>query len=112
MLNHRFIFLLLLFTTNQAIAAERETVCAKYQEKYYSWSKNYKVEATILKGYELNLATKSSNYNELSTYVVIFWDKDQSSIVQLAYPFLSVTGQEGKDQRGVKWEIAKTSVCF
>ena len=95
----------------RAHAAEKETVCAKYRADY-GWSKGYKVEATILKGGELNQATRTFNYNSLSTYVVIFWDKDQASVIEMNWPYLSPIGQEGEDQRGIKWEIAKTTICF
>jgi hypothetical protein len=58
------------------------------------------------------MATKSLNYNSLSTYVVIFWEKDQASIIEMSWPYLSLLGQGGVDQRGIRWEIAKTSFCF
>jgi hypothetical protein len=87
--------LALFFISVSAVAAERETVCAKYQSEG-GWSKNYKVEATIIRGTELNQATRSFEYNGLSTYVVIFWDKDQASIIEMSWPHLSPIGQEGK----------------
>lgn len=104
-------FVFLILAANHAGAAERETICAKYRVEY-GWSKGYQVEATILKGYELNQATRSLNYTSYSTYVIIFWDKDQASVIEMSFPYLSYVGQEGEDQQGRKWEIAKTSVCF
>lgn len=94
-----------------ASAAERETVCAKY-EAGYGWSKGYQVEATITNGSELNQATGSFRYKALSTYVVIFWEKDQVSIIEMSWPYLSPVGQPGVDQRGTPWKIAQTSICF
>lgn len=93
------------------LAMEREVICAKYRTTN-GWSKGYRVEATIAKGSELNQATKTFNYSGLSTYVVIFWNKDEASIIEMDLPWLSPIAQEGKDLRGVKWEIAKTSICF
>ncbi len=103
--------LIALFSMPSGHAAEKEVVCAKYRADY-GWSKGHKVEASILKGSELNSATKTFSYNILSTYVVIFWARDQASIIEMGWPYLSAIGQEGEDQRGMKWEIAKTSICF
>ena len=95
-----------------ALASERATVCAKYRADY-GWSKGYKVEATITKGTDLNRATGSYDYSPFSTYVVIFWDRDEASIIEMEWPTLSYMGTNGEDQRGVKWEISKgSSYCF
>lgn len=99
------------FFVSKASASEREVVCAKY-ETQLGWSHGYKVEATILKGTELNRATKTFDYSAFSTYVVIFWDKDEVSIIELDFPYLSVIGQHGKDQEGRNWEISKGGVCL
>lgn len=102
---------LFLFIVNVTIAAEKQIVCAKYR-KDYSWSSGYRVEATIIKGVELNKATVTFNYKPISTYVVIFWDKGQASIIELDFPILTGVGQSGEDQKGRKWEISKSSICF
>ena len=94
-----------------ASAAESVAVCAKYQTES-GWSKGYRVDATLIKGTELNNATHTFNYNALSTYVVIFWDKDQASIIEMAWPHLSAIGQQGHDQRGLEWEVSKSTVCY
>ena len=108
----RILLALILFHAACCVsAAEGETVCAKYRTDN-GWSKSYKVEATIIKGTELNQATRTFEYNAFATYVVIFWDKDQASIIEMSWPYLSPIGQEGEDRRGVKWEVAKTSFCF
>jgi len=111
MRNRFFWFFLLALTANHADAAEREIVCARYQTEY-GWSNGYKVEATILKGSELNRATRSYDYSSYSIYVVIFWSQNQASIIEMDLPYLSSFGQEGEDQQGRKWEIAKTNLCF
>lgn len=103
--------MLLFFITFVAHASEKMSVCAKYRTEA-GWSKNYQVEATIIKGTELIRTTGSLDYNSLATYVVIFWDKDQASFIELSWPFLTVMGQEGTDRRGVKWEITKSHICF
>lgn len=111
-MNRQIVTLIIaLFAMPPAHAADKEVVCAKYKTDS-GWSKGYEVEATILKGSELNSATRTLKYNNLSTYVVIFWEKDQASIIEMNWPYLNAIGQEGEDQRGVKWEIAKTSICF
>ena len=75
-------------------------------------SLNCPAKATILSGIELNQATRSFNYNAPSTYVIIFWDKNEASIIEMQMPFLSVVGEQGTDQRGISWEIAKSSICI
>ncbi|ABA58704.1 conserved hypothetical protein [Nitrosococcus oceani ATCC 19707] len=102
---------LFLFIVNVTIAAEKQIVCAKYR-KDYGWSSGYRVEATIIKGVELNKATVTFNYKPISTYVVIFWDKGQASIIELDFPILTGVGQPGEDQKGRKWKISKSSICF
>lgn len=106
-----FVIALLATIAGEANSADRETVCAKYRTKG-GWSDGYKVEASILKGHELNQATRTFNYTSFSTYVVIFWDKEQASVIEMDFPYLGPIGQSGKDQRGTEWEIAKTTICF
>lgn len=112
MLRTLILFVLLGFISGAATAGEKAVVCAKYQANY-GWSKGYQVEATILSGYELNSATQSLDYNSISTYVVIFWSQEQVTIIEMSFPYLSVVGTTGEDQRGIEWEISKGSgVCF
>lgn len=92
-------------------AAERLQVCAKYRTSH-GWSDGYRVQATKLGGSELNRATGSWEYNSLATYVVIFWDRDQASVIELSWPFLGPMGTDGQDQRGTRWEISTSSLCF
>lgn len=92
-------------------AAERVELCAKYRTSS-GWSDGYKIEATITKGSELNQATSSFNYQSLDIYVVIFWDKDEASVIQMNSPFISFTGETGYDQQGREWQIEKSSICF
>lgn len=103
--------LLALTIAVQAFAAERATVCAKYRAGY-GWSNGYKVKATILKGRELNTATRSLTYNGLATYVVIFWDEGEASVIEMGTMYLTPMGQEGVDQQGRTWQVAKTSFCY
>jgi hypothetical protein len=87
-----------LLLTATAVAAEKRTVCAKYMTDH-GWSNGYKVQATLITGSELNSATRSFNYNVLSSYVVIFWDVGEASILELDFPYLSAMGQSAKDQQ-------------
>ena len=92
-------------------ASEKATVCARY-EAQYGWSKGYKVEATITSGTELNRATRTFDYDSLSKYVVIFWDQDEVTVIKMSWPYLGPIAQQGEDQRGVKWEVSKTTICY
>ena len=119
------ILLSLFFVASSAFADKRVSICARYQlaplepwntppgVKYYppighpplgGWSKGYRVEASVMKGSELNRATKSYDYKSYSTYAVIFWAKDQGTIIKLNRP-LDPVAQEGEDRRGVSWTI-------
>lgn len=99
------------FIPVSVIAKERAEICAKYRNSD-GWSKSYKVEATIAKGNELNQATSSLNYQGFDTYVVIFWDKDEASVIQMESPYVTFLEQTGYDQQGRAWKIKKGSICF
>ena len=92
-------------------AAEKVKVCARYSLSS-GWSKGYSVQATVMKGTELIKATGSYDYLSFATYVLIFWDNDEVSIIQLDFPALSAVPMQGTDQQGRKWEVAKTNLCY
>lgn len=94
-----------------ALASERVMVCAKYKRSS-GWSDGYKVEATLTNGSELNQKTLTLDYDVISTYVVIFWEQHEVSIIKLDFPYLGPIGQSGTDQEGRKWEVAKTELCI
>ncbi len=107
------------------------TLEAKYTQtckvKYkinYGWSKYYTVEVTFMSGTELNRATKTFNYAGFTTYAIIFWDKDEASVIKIS-SFTGcgtevkqscitnkVTNFKGEDQQGRGWEICTKSYCF
>lgn len=105
------ILAVLLMASGTVSASERVDVCAKYRSGY-GWSKGYQVSATKIKGGDLNRATRSWDYDAYATYIVIFWDRDQASIIKLDWPNLSAIGTQGEDQRGVRWEVSTSSYCF
>lgn len=92
-------------------ATERTEICAKYRASS-EWSDAYSVEAAIAKGHELNQATSSFDYQGFDTYVVIFWDKDEVSVIQMESPFVTIVEQTGFDQQGREWQIKRGSICF
>ena len=98
---------------NQQNASSTETVCVKYETEY-GWSEGYQVSGTVIKGTELNSRTSTYNYSPYSTYVVVFWGKDQASILELDFYTGSVSsyGQPATDQRGRSWQVSKTSYCY
>jgi len=93
--------------------SDQETVCVKYKTNT-GWSKGYRVNAYILKGSELNRKTRTYDYNSYSTYVVVFWDKGEASILELDVYFGSISsiGNSAKDQYGRKWQVSKSSFCY
>lgn len=94
--------------TTSALAADKAEVCVKYR-KDYGWSKGYTVQGTVIDGSDLNSAVGSfSRFKSFSTYVVVFWDRDQASIFEL--PAMAMGGvpmfeTEVEDQQGRKWQI-------
>lgn len=105
------VLVVMAFSQTQVFAKEKAVVCAKYRTSS-GWSNAYKVEAIILKGHELNQATSSLTYQGFDTYVVIFWDKDAASVIQMESAFVTFMEQTGYDQQGRAWQIKKGSVCF
>ena len=106
-----------------ADAKYTQTCKVKYK-KNYGWSDYYTVEVTFMSGTELNRATKSFDYDGFSTYAIIFWDKDEASVIKIS-SFTGcgtevtqscitnkVTNLEGEDQQGRGWEVCSKSMCF
>lgn len=93
--------------------SSRVQVCAKYQTSS-GWSRGYRVTVDVVSGGELNRRTSSYSYNAYSTYVVIFWDSNEASVIRLDSYFgsISTVGQYGTDRGGRRWSVARTSVCF
>ena len=96
---------------SSAYGKERAEVCAKYRTPN-GWSQAYKIDATIISGYELNQATSSYNYQGYDTYVVIFWGQDEASVIQMDSPYVTYVDETGYDQQGRAWQIHKGSFCI
>jgi len=94
-------------------SGEDAKVCVKYQTQY-GWSKGYSVQGTIIKGSDLNRATGTYKYKYASTYVVVFWDQDEASILELQNFIGTLTSVQvnAKDQQNRYWKVAKTDYCF
>lgn len=108
-LRRQFVFAIgCVLTIAGASAAEREEVCVKY-EKDYGWSKGYAVEGTVISGSDLNAKVGSiSRFKAFSTYVVIFWDDDQATILELSALSMGsvpIFESEVRDQQGRRWRI-------
>lgn len=117
------LLLVLFFTLSTAEAKFRRTCKVKYK-KEYGWSQYYTVEVTFMSGFELNQATRSYDYSTYSLYAVVFWGKEQASVIKtssLAACGMEpkedcvngrVTNLEGEDQEDRKWEICTMTYCF
>jgi hypothetical protein len=60
-----------------------QTCSVKYMTKD-GWSKKYTVDVTFISGTELNEATSSFKYSSYSVYAVIFWSKEQVTVIKLS----------------------------
>lgn len=123
--NFVFLFVMCMFLCiNQESTAKcRRNAKVKY-ETQEGWSKLYSVEVQFLTGYELNDATGTFNYTVYSIYAVIFWDKNQASVIKLSTYLVcgsevdcdcinsSFVDLEGYDQDGNKWKICVSNFCF
>ena len=104
---------------------------AKYVQtcnaKYYTedgWSKYYTVEVSFYGGQELNTATSTWDFEPYDTYAVIFWGKDQATVIKVKdYTgcgseankrcITSALGNlKGKDQQNRIWEICVSNYCM
>jgi hypothetical protein len=113
----------LLFFCLSTKAKYIQTCKVKYKNNY-AWSDYYQVEVTFISGSELNKAVKSYEYESYSTYAVIFWDKDQVSIIKIStYTGCGsevtqsciankVINLEGEDKKGRRWEICTKNLCY
>jgi hypothetical protein len=93
-------------------STERVKVCAKYRRSDYTWSDAYGVTGQVQTGSTLNSKTGTYKYNASSTYVVIFWDKGQASILELDYGNLGASYKRAKDQRGSVWKVKGGGYCY
>ena len=99
---------LLVPPTSSFADEKRADICAKYETEN-GWSKGYKVQANIISGSDFNEAVHSfTRFRAFSTYLTIFWDKDEVTILELpatsmgSVPMFETTV---KDEAGRKWRI-------
>jgi hypothetical protein len=121
----KWILAIVLFVLFSSISQAKYTqTCKVKYKKNYGWSEYYTVDVNFMSGTELNRATRSYSYDSFSTYAVIFWDKDEVTMVKIS-SYLScgnevsqrcisnaITSLEGEDQQGRGWEICTKSFCY
>jgi hypothetical protein len=88
-------------------ASERVDICAQYS----ATGDSYHVAAISTNGSELNETTDSLKYNLLSSYIVISWGEDHTTVIEMDSPFSGPTYAQtrGTDQEGHLWEISAYS---
>jgi hypothetical protein len=78
--------------------------------KYLETGKRYEIRVSIVDGSEL--WPKYSWAQVLDKYAIVFWDKDEATVINLGvFGFLMDTGQEGKDLQGRGWKVARSPWC-
>lgn len=82
-----------------------------------------KTNVTLVKGSELNKATRSLSYDHFSGYALIWFSQDQVAVIELETPIFGcstefeasciprIGNMEGKDQGGRRWEICTGQFC-
>jgi hypothetical protein len=89
------------------VARERINICAQFS----ATGQTYRVIAISTNGPELNETTDSLKYNLLSSYIVISWAEDRTTVIEMDGPFSGPTYVQtrGTDQEGHLWEISAYS---
>ncbi|MDY0142408.1 MAG: hypothetical protein RBR97_11005 [Bacteroidales bacterium] len=117
------LFVCLVILALDANAKYTQTCKAKYKRNY-DWSEYYTLDITFMSGSELNKATKTYKYESYSTYAIIFWDKDEATIIKItSYTGCGtevkqncitnkVSNLIGEDQQGRSWEICTRTYCY
>ena len=102
-------FALLLACYCGAAAADTTAIengCVKYLET----GKVYNVRVSIVDGQDL--WPKYSWANVLTKYAIVFWDKDEATVIDISvFGLIMDTGVEGKDLQGRRWKVAKQPWC-
>jgi hypothetical protein len=82
-----------------------------------------KTEVTLMKGSELNKATRTYDYSGYDTYALIWFSQDQVAIIHIEGTIFGCGHEfevsciprygnmEGNDQGGRKWEICTAQYC-
>jgi hypothetical protein len=121
----RIIFTILLITLFVIPSQGKyvQTCEVKYQTQD-GWSKKYTVDVTFISGSELNTATNSFKYNAFSVYAIIFWSKDEATVIKVKTFLTCGTEVEkscitntfgdlkGIDQEDREWNICKDDICL
>jgi len=115
---------ILMFCVSPIWAEYTQTCKVKYKKQYDEWSDYYRVDVHFLTGSELNTKTKSFNYSSYDVYAVVFWSKDQATVMKLS-GYMGCGSEvdencinnkysnlEGTDQEGRSWEICTKSNCY
>jgi hypothetical protein len=90
-----------------SVAGETHDICATYENT----GKTYHVELNLMRGTELNRATKTYDYAPYTHYGVIFWGEGQASIIELDSILgqIGPLGTSGTDKEGHPWILAPFS---
>lgn len=106
----RLLILLLALLPLSARAGMDEIACAR-KDTINGWSHLYRVDALVLRGAELNWMKQKLLYRPKSMFVVLLWDKVQSTPIELDAPVLMPGMQEGRDDRGDRWQVTVGASC-
>ena len=105
---NRFFALLLACFCGTAFADTTliENGCVRYIET----GKVYNVPLSIVDGKDL--WPKYSWANLLTKYAIVFWDRDEATVIDISiFGLLLDTGVDGQDLQGRRWKVAKQPWC-
>lgn len=96
----------LFYSSSFAATTTIEDGCVKYIET----GKVYNVRVNIVDGKDL--WPKYSWANVLTKYAIVFWEKDEATVIDIGvFGLLMDTGVNGKDLQDREWEVAKRPWC-
>lgn len=100
----------LVFSLLPALSNAATTVVNDGCVKYLATGKVYELKVHIVDGGDL--WPKYSWANVQTKYAVVFWDKEEATVIDLGvFGLLMDTGATGTDLQGRQWKVARSPWC-
>lgn len=113
-----------LATAPATAAAEVRTPAQVRYQTQNGPSQWHKMEVTLVRGAELNKATRTYDYNHYGSFGVLFFGPGQAAVIELENLIIGcpleftatclprIGNLTGEDQDGTRWEICTQRYCY
>ena len=109
-MNKKYFLIFVIFLFGIQVSFAETTIIEDGCVKYLNTGKAYEVSYKIVDGKDL--WPKYSWANVLTKYAIVFWNKDEATVIDISiFGLLMDTGVDGKDLQGNKWKVAKRPWC-